>query len=185
MKRFDPSSAVLVIIDIQERLAPAMPEERMVAVKRSAEILLQAARLWEMPVLLTEQYPQGLGPTIASISDSLLEQSVHRFEKVEFSACDAFGFDENLKSLGKDWTIVIGMETHVCIFQTVRDLCERGHSVLLPVDGVVSRREDHRELGLKLCQAEGARLTTTETLVFDGLRRAGTPEFRALSKFIR
>ncbi len=185
MKRFEPAASLLVIVDIQERLSQVMPEARLADVKRAAEILLEAAQLWEMPVLLTEQYPKGLGPTIASIAERLQNQAFQRIEKLEFSACGSAEFTQHLAALPQKSCVVIGMEAHVCIFQTVRDLVQLDYRVWVPVDGVVSRRDDHGEAGLRLCEAAGATLTTTETLVFDGLVRAGTPEFRRLSALIR
>jgi nicotinamidase-related amidase len=81
--------------------------------------------------------------------------------------------------------VLIGMEAHVCVYQTARDLVERGYAVHVPIDGVVSRRDDHRETGIALCERAGAVRTTTETVVFDWLGRAGTDVFRQISKLIR
>ena len=90
--------------------------------------------------------------------------------------------------LGKDFDVIKntpGMETHVCVYQTVRELCARGVRVHVPIDGVASRREDHRLTGIELCRAAGATITTMETVVFDWLRIAGTEPFKQLSKLIR
>ena len=106
-----------------------------------------------------------------------------RVEKLEFSACDAPSFAEKLS--GAKSAVVVGMESHVCVFQTVRDLVARGLSVYVPIDGVSSRRDDHREAGIQLCERAGATRTTTESIVFDWLRRAGSDEFKQLSKLIR
>src|SRR6185369_14043339 len=107
------------------------------------------------------------------------------FEKTYFSACDDAAFDRAFTALGARSIVVVGMETHVCVYQTVRELVARGLDVHVPIDGVASRRDDHRTAGLELCRAAGATLTTMETVVFDWLRRAGTDEFKQLSKRIR
>lgn len=184
MKRLDPARTVVLIVDIQEKLCGAMPKERMDDLKRSARILIGAARELGLPAFYTEQYPKGLGSTIAELHDSLVECGARGFEKNTFSACGAEGFVEALPT-GATAAIVIGMEAHVCVFQTVRDLVARGLAVHVPIDGVVSRRDDHRERGLALCERAGAISTTTETAVFDLLEHAGTPAFRALAPLIR
>ena len=102
-----------------------------------------------------------------------------------FSAVEANGFAAHVDADPPRTVIVVGMETHVCVFQTVRELVARGINVHVPIDGVASRREDHRIAGLELCRSAGATLTTMETVVFDWLRKAGTPEFKKLSKLIR
>jgi nicotinamidase-related amidase len=107
------------------------------------------------------------------------------FEKLEFSATDVPAFQQTLERSGARAVVVIGMETHVCVWQTVRALAARGLEVHVPADGVASRRDDHREAGLRLCERAGAFVTTTETVVFDMLRQAGGDDFKALSKLIR
>ncbi|HSN99028.1 MAG TPA: isochorismatase family protein, partial [Candidatus Nanopelagicales bacterium] len=105
--------------------------------------------------------------------------------KMEFSACEAGGFEQLWAKRSPRVAIVVGMETHVCVYQTVRELCARGVLVHVPIDGVASRREDHRQTGIELCRAAGATITTMETVVFDWLRVAGTEPFRQLSRLIR
>lgn len=185
MQRLRPSSTAVIVVDIQDRLAPAMPEAQLASVRRSVQILLAAARLLHAKVLLTEQYPKGLGPTLPEIDEWAREARAERFEKLHFSAWDAPGFRDSLQASGAAAAVVVGMETHVCVYQTVRDLCALGIEVYVPSDGVSSRREDHRQVGLELCKRAGAIPTTTETIVFDWLERAGSPEFKELSKLIR
>ncbi len=185
MQRLDPKSTALVVVDIQERLAAEMPDGQMVELQRASKILLEAARLLGAPVLLTEQYPKGLGATLSDIRESAAGASAAVFEKTEFSACDALGFGEALEKTRARAAVVIGMESHVCVYQTVRDLVRRGLEVYVPIDGVTSRRDDHRETGLSLCEKAGATRTTAESTVFDWLRQASGPEFKQLSKLIR
>lgn len=185
MERLVPGSTLVAVVDVQERLAAAMPRERMADLERGAGILLEAARLLGAPVLATEQYPKGLGATLPSIAEKLAALGAPRIEKTAFSACDATEFAERLAALRPKAVVVLGMETHVCVFQTVRALAARSIEVHVAVDGVASRRDDHREAGLSLCERAGAYRTTVETVVFDWLARAGSDEFRALSKLIR
>lgn len=185
MERMQPGSSLIVVVDVQERLAQAMPKERMADLERGASILLEAARLLGAKVIATEQYPKGLGPTIAFIDEKLAQKGARKFEKMAFSALDDAAFSEALGDASPESVVVLGMETHVCVFQTVRDLAKRGLKVYVPVDAVASRRDDHREVGLSLCERAGASRTTTESIVFDWLEKAGTDEFRALSKLIR
>lgn len=185
VERTKPSTTAIVIIDVQDKLATAMPPERMEQVERASRILVAAASELGAPVLCTEQYPKGLGPTVAPIRSLLMEADVTPVEKLTFSACAEPRFVQALKDTGADAAVVLGMETHVCVFQTVRDLCARGLRVDVPIDGVVSRRDDHREIGLDLCRQAGATLTTAETLLFDWLVQAGTDTFKKLSRLVR
>jgi isochorismate hydrolase len=185
MQRLEPTTTAVVAVDIQEALARVMPPAQFEQLLRSARILLTGARLLKCPVLATEQYPKGLGPTVAEVEQLLQGSGAHRFEKLEFSACNASGFGTALEQARARAVVVIGMETHVCVFQTVRDLVARGLETYVLIDGVASRREDHRETGLRLCERAGAVCTTTESVVFDWLCRAGSDEFRELSRLMR
>jgi nicotinamidase-related amidase len=185
MRRLDPREATVLVIDVQEKLAAAMSASAIADVTRAATVLLEAAATFGARVIATEQYPQGLGRTLGPIADRLATTSSPVIEKVEFSACDSRAFERAWSSTRSKTAIVLGMETHVCVFQTVRELTARGVNVLVPIDGVASRRDDHRVAGLELCRAAGALLTTTETIVFDWLQRAGTPEFKKISKLVR
>lgn len=180
-----PSSSVLVVVDVQERLLPALPPEATAEVNRSLGILLEAARLLSIPVLATEQYPKGLGPTVGPLRERLEGLGVRPIEKSTFSAMGEPAFVAALDALGPRHVVVVGVEAHICVALTVRDLAAAGREVLVPFDGVASRRDDHRRAGLALCERAGAQVTTTETLVFDWLGRAGTDAFRALSKAVR
>jgi nicotinamidase-related amidase len=186
MRRLDPQASVVLVIDVQEKLAAAMPEDRMKDLVRAGTVLLEAAALLGGRVIATEQYPAGLGRTVAPLGDKLRAMNAPVVEKVDFCACDELAFERAWAAIGPSRTaIVVGMETHVCVYQTVRELCARGTAVHVVQDGVASRRDDHRAVGLDLCCGAGATITTMETVVFDWLGRAGTDAFKKLSKMIR
>lgn len=185
MERLLPASSVVLVIDIQERLASAMPPDALADVVRSATLLTEGARRLGVPCLVSEQYPRGLGRTLAAVQEGLDAARALRFEKLTFSALDLPEFAAALQATGARDAIVLGMETHVCVYQTARDLVAAGLRVHVPLDGVCSRRADHREVGLSLCERAGAVRTTTESVIFDWLREAGTDAFKELSKRIR
>jgi len=185
MERLDPKSTAVVVIDIQERLAAVMPPARMENVTRAARILIEAARLLGAPVLATEQYPKGLGPTLPAVRQLFDAVGTTPFEKTDFSAWDAEGFADRVKQSGIRSAVVIGMESHVCVYQTVRDLVRAGIDTLVAVDGVVSRQDDHREVGIALCERAGATRTTAESVAFDWLGRASGDAFKQVSKLVR
>ena len=186
MKRLDPKTTALIVVDVQERLAPAMHEPSMTALLRAAAILLEAADALGASVLATEQYPQGLGPTVAPVRERLVSRGAPVLTKTAFSAVDAAGFPAAWAAIGVPRAaVVIGMEAHICVFQTVRELARRGVEVHVPIDGVASRRDDHRQAGIDLCRAAGATITTSETVAFDWLRRAEGEAFKRISKAVR
>lgn len=181
----DPKTTALVIVDVQEKLCSAMPPERLRDLERSARILLGAARELGASVLYTEQYPKGLGPTLPGLLADLQASSARRFEKQSFSACGAQAFVGALEAGALTSVVLAGIEAHVCVWLTARDLLARDYAVHVPVDGVASRRDDHREVGLELCRAAGAVVTTSETVAFDLLGRSGTDAFKKVSALIR
>ncbi|WP_437570561.1 isochorismatase family protein [Sorangium sp. So ce542] len=185
MRRLEPSASAVIVVDVQEKLAAAMPAPQMDALTRAATLLIEAARRLGAHVLATEQYPAGLGRTVAPLAEKLAQAGAPVVPKMEFSACDALEFERAFGERAPRTAIVVGMEAHVCVFQTVRELAGRGVAVHVPLDGVASRRDDHRLAGLDLCRAAGATITTAETVVFDWLKVAGTDDFKHLSKLIR
>jgi len=178
--------AALIVVDIQDRLLPAMPEAALADVMRNAQILIAAAAQLGLPIVVSQQYPRGLGTTARPIEDALAgAPAVHRFDKLEFSAAAAPAFAQLAPGLGRDQWIVCGMESHVCVYQTTRDLVARGWAVHVCADAVCSRTAANRELGLGLMARAGAIVSSTEASVFDLLGRAGSDEFRALSRVIK
>jgi nicotinamidase-related amidase len=185
MRRLDPVECAVLVIDVQERLAAAAPPAQLAELTRAATVLVDAAVRLGARVLATEQYPAGLGGTLAPVAAELARAGVLPIAKMEFSACDNHEFERALARADARAVIVVGMEAHVCVFQTARELAARGVDVFVPIDGVASRRDDHRAAGIDLCRAAGATITTMETVVFDWLRRAGTETFKHLSRRIR
>jgi len=175
-------NALLLVIDVQERLAAAMPAEARAQAEKNTAVLIQAAKRLGLPVVATEQYPKGLGPLVPALRELLPAPPM---EKLEFSCGANKGIARQILSSGRRQVIVAGMEAHVCVFQTVRDLVRGGFSVFVAQDAVLSRTEANRAVGLRLCEKAGATLTSTETTLFDLLGAAGTPEFKELAPLIK
>lgn len=176
--RVDAARAALVVIDIQEAFRKEVRNFEQVA--EGAAILVRAAREVGVPIVVTEQYPQGLGKTAAPVTERLPE-GAEPIEKLVFSAAQAEGFD-----LGdRDQAIVCGLETHVCVSHTVLDLLEQGKEVHVVTDAVGSRAESNRELGLRKAERAGAILTSVETVLFELVREAGTPQFKVLQGLVK
>jgi nicotinamidase-related amidase len=173
---------LLLIVDMQERLFAAMEAERRDTVLRNIKILGTAAERLQMPLLLTEQYLKGLGPTVPELRDLV---PIEPIEKTAFSCCGASRFTERLRATGADHVIMTGMETHVCVLLTALDLLPAGFGVSVVADAVCSRRRESHDLGLAQARQAGAVITSTETVVFQLLRTADTDDFRALSKLLR
>jgi nicotinamidase-related amidase len=165
--------AALVVVDVQEAFRTYAS---FASVAESCAKLVQAARILGVPTLVSEQYPKGLGHTAPEVG--LGDEP--RIEKSVFSAARAEGFD--LK--GREQAVVCGIETHVCVSQTVHDLVERGVEVHVPADAVGSRHEVDYERGLERMERAGAVVTTVEAALFEWLERAGTPEFKAVQGLI-
>ena len=165
--------AALVVVDVQEAFRPYAVFER---VAQACSALVAGARILDVPVIATEQYPRGLGHTAPEVG--LGDQ--HAIEKTVFSAARAEGFD----LAGREQAIVCGIETHVCVSQTVHDLLARGIEVHVPADAVGSRHEVDYERGLERMARAGAVIGTVEAELFELLERAGTPEFKAVQKLI-
>jgi len=184
MDRLDPTSSLFLLVDIQERLAAAMPPPAMERLTANAALLLEVSRILGVPVLASEQYPKGLGPTIAPLAKKLEALGVAPIDKITFDACGEPRLTSAIADRSPRAVIVAGVETHVCVFQTARELARRGLAVHVVADAVASRAEDNRAIGLNLCACAGAVVTSTETVIFDWLGCAGTDTFRAVSKLV-
>ena len=179
--QLDRDDAVLLVVDIQERLAVAMAQrERVVA---NAGHLIAAARLLGVPVLLTEQYPRGLGPTVPELRAAL--EATTAIEKLTFDCCGEPSFAPALEQTGRATVIVCGMEAHICVLQTVLGLLANGMNVHVAADAVCSRDPENARTALGLLRDAGAVVSCTETVLFQLLGRAGTPEFKAIQARIR
>jgi len=179
----DPHQSVLVVIDIQERLVPTMDKKVYQNVKANVELLIEAARILNIPVVVTEQYPKGLGATVPELAERCGGDP--RIEKLSFGCCGEPSFMQQLQQLGRSQVLVTGMEAHVCVYQTVLGLLESGFNVQLVRDAICARGKVDYLNALQLAAAAGAVVTTAETLAFQLLKVAGSPEFKAISKLIR
>jgi nicotinamidase-related amidase len=173
---------VLVIIDVQQRLVPAMPQKVYRRLLTSIQVLAQAAKELGIPVLVTEQYPRGLGHTVEELATT---GTVPALEKVSFGCCGDQGFLDALAATGRRQVLVTGMEAHVCVYQTVLGLLEEEYGVHLVKDAICSRSKQDYLSGVENAGRAGAIITTTETALFQMLRQAGTPEFKAVSALIK
>ena len=176
--------ALVLCVDVQERLSAALPAELLARLRKNAAILLRGAAALGVPVLVSEQYKKGLGDTLPDLVEALPAGAV-RLEKLEFSAWAAAPIAQAILGSGRSQLIVFGMETHICVFQTVRDLCHTGFTVHVPHDAVASRDPENMRLGLVLAERAGAVVTAVETVLFDLLHRAGTPEFKLISALVK
>ncbi|MBI4842938.1 MAG: hydrolase [Nitrospirae bacterium] len=174
-------NAVLVIVDIQEKLAVVMKQREKVV--NNTLHLIEAAKLLSIPIIVTEQYSKGLGPTVKKIKDSL--PSYEPLEKITFDCCRGDGFLKKITSLKKKQIILAGMETHVCVLQTCLSLLKNKHAVHLAGDAVCSRKKDDYLAGKELMRNAGAVITCTETVLFQLLEKAGTEEFKTIVKRIK
>jgi nicotinamidase-related amidase len=178
----DRDNAVLLVIDVQEKLCRVMDEKVLQKLTGNITILQESARELGVPMLATEQYVKGLGATICVLKEKLTEPAL---EKMAFSCCSEATFPEQLKALGRKQVIVTGMEAHVCVLQTVIDLLDAGYHVHLVKDAVMSRRKENWQVGIDAAALAGAVITSTETALFQLLRVAGSEEFKKLSKLVR
>ncbi|MEK6710434.1 MAG: hydrolase [Nitrospinota bacterium] len=182
--RLRPEETVLLVVDVQERLMAAMKEEVRVQLIGRVQALIEAAKRLAFPVVVTEQYPKGLGATVSEVAGAL-PPGAAPMAKMSFSCCGAEGFLERLKSLRRSKVLLTGAETHVCCYQTALDLLERGFIVHAVADALCSRSKLNWRTGLAALERAGAVPTTAEQALFDLLRVAGTEDFKALSQLIR
>jgi len=180
--------AALLVVDIQDRLLPVMPADALADVMKNTAILIQAAATLGLPIVVSQQYPRGLGPTNERVEAALAAAAgaeLHRFDKLEFSSAAAPAFAPIASRLGRDQWLICGMETHVCVYQTARDLVARGWAAHVCADAVCSRTARNFQIGIGLMEKAGAVITSTEASVFDLLGKAGSDEFRTLSRVIK
>ena len=179
----DRDKAVLVVIDVQDKLCMAMDEKILSKLTRNIGILLESAVELNVPVLVTEQYVKGLGATLPELKEKAANASY--YEKMSFSSCGSAGFVEKLKASGRTQVVITGMETHVCVLQTVIELRDAGFEVHLVKDAVMSRDKRNWQTAVEAMILTGAVPTCTESVLFQLLKVAGTEEFKKLSKLVR
>lgn len=185
MKRFtkilNRETTALLIIDIQEKILGVMLDSRQLV--DSAIKLIKGAGILSIPVYYTEQYPKGLGPTVEPIRIEL--NNSEAVQKMSFSCLGAGSLFSDLKESGIKQVVVCGIESHVCVQQTVLDLIENGFQVNVAADAVSSRKQIDYDHALKRMQNHGAEISTSEAILFELLEVSGTDEFRAISKLIK
>lgn len=187
LARLCPETTALIVIDVQERLASVMPDASAV---ENVERLIEGARALGLRVLVTEQYPKGLGSTVAPLRERLaaFASPPPVLEKLDFDACDDPGVTaalDVLRDAKVDTLVLAGMEAHICIAQTARGLCDRGFRVLVAADATASRTAENRRLAEGLWTQAGAIVTSTEAVLFDLVRRASGDAFKTISKLVR
>lgn len=175
------ADAVFVMVDMQCALAEAMA--RRAAVVGTAALLARAARILGVPVLVTRQYPRGLGDTVPEFAAVLGEHEP--IDKVTFSCLAEPAFRERLESPGRRQVVLAGMETHICISQTALALVAEGYEVFVAADAVCSRRDADHEVALARLRAAGVQVTVAESVIYEALGRAGTPEFKAILELVK
>ncbi len=178
----DADKAVLVVIDVQEKLAPAMNQDLFSQLLLHIKLLMEGFKALDLPIIATEQYSKGLGHTVNELIGAT-EQ--HCIEKVAFSCCGEETFLTALEKSGAKQVLIVGMESHVCVFQTVLDLLDRGYVVHLVSDAVCSRFKSDYDNAISTAARAGAVITTTETALFQLVKVAGTDGFKAVSKLVR
>lgn len=178
-------SSALLVIDMQTRLAAAMPEAARIQVLHNSGILIEAAVRLAISIVHTEQYPRGLGPTEPALLDRLQGQA-RPLEKTSFSCCDATGFDAAIcADASRTQWILCGMEAHVCVLQTALELHARGLEVFVVEDAICSRNAANHANALARLRQAGVIISNTESVLFEWLRDASHPQFKALSALIR
>lgn len=174
----------LVVLDVQERLFPAMDADHREEVMRNIKVLVAVARRLKIPTLVTEQYPKGLGHTLEELKDAL-GPGVEPFEKVTFSCCGVEPLRARLAAAGARHLVLTGIEAHVCVLMSALDLLAAGYSVHVVADAVTSRRQGNWRLAMDQLRQAGAVVTATETVLFQLLGQADTDDFRELARLIR
>jgi hypothetical protein len=179
--RISKESCAGLVIDIQERLFPHMAQNENLLKK--CLILIEGLKILGVPLFVSEQYPRGLGPTLEVISDAI--GPVAAIEKATFSCCDEPEYLKSLQDSMRKTLIVCGIEAHVCVLQTVVDLLSSGYTPVVVEDCISSRDIDDKRVAIQRMRAEGAVITTCESILFELTRISGTDEFKAISRLIK
>ena len=177
-------NSVLLVIDVQTRLTAAMPVKVLARLQRNISLLIRAANFQQIPILASEQYPQGLGALEHDIV-KLLPSDARTYEKTSFSCCAAPGFNEDLVALERKQIIITGMEAHICVTQTAMDLIGEGYQVYIVVDAVCSQQRESYETSLTRLRIAGATVLDTESVLFEWIRDAKNKDFKTLQSLLR
>ena len=174
-------NSVLLVIDVQEKLFRAIHQKEQLM--DNLQRLIKGIKILEIPILLTEQYPQGLVSTIPEIAQLL--PVIKPLPKVCFSCCGDEAFLQAFKKLNRKQVLIAGIESHVCVYQTAADLLTAGYEVYAVSDTISSRNEQNSDIGLKMMTQLGAKITSTEAALFELLKVAKGDKFKAISQIVR
>jgi nicotinamidase-related amidase len=180
--KLEAEKAVLIVIDVQARLVPSMPQNVYLRLRDTISMLVNGVGLLGVPVVTTEQYPQGIGHTVPELADACKEALI---EKVSFGCCGEPDFLAALKKLGRSQVIITGMEAHVCVYQTVLGLLEEGYNVHLVRDAICSRNKIDYLTAVAGADKAGAVVTSAETVLFQMMQKSTHEQFRAVSKLVK
>lgn len=179
----NPDDTALIVIDVQEKLLPLIDQHE--ALVNNLRQLLAAAKILKLPVACTEQYPKGLGPTVAPIADALGQLDQCRIaEKIMFSCRECDSLFRELSAQGIHKLLLCGIESHVCVAQTALDMLASGFDVFLCVDAIGSRKPVDHRIAIRRLESAGCTLTTTEAAMFEWCVKAGSDSFKAISKLV-
>lgn len=178
----DRRRAALAVIDLQEAFRPMIAEFAELA--QRIAITVQACRVLDVPIIVTEQYPKGLGRTVAEVAEHLPDGTVP-LEKLTFSACGVQEFDVQLREHHAEQVIVCGIEAHICVSQTAHDLLQLGYQVHLLSDAVATRLPHNREVAIQKLARNGAIISSVEMALFELCGGAGTPEFKQMQQLVK
>ncbi len=181
IRTLDKSTAFLLVIDMQEAFLKGIFERERV--EHNVRLLVKAAQVCEMPIVTTVQYPEKMGYTIESIAEMLPEEKP--VSKTTFSCMGAPGFDERIKKIELPQVIVCGIESHICVSQTVLGLLNQGYEVHICEDAISARTEANWQLGLQKMEQAGAVISGTETAIFELIKDANTPQFKEMLPWIK
>ena len=171
----------LLVVDVQEKLAPAMADPA--GVIRNTGILMRAAARLAVPLVVSEQYPQGLGTTVPELR--ALAPDSARIAKLNFSCAADPALQQRIKEAQRSLIVIAGLEAHVCVLQSALGFRQAGYEIVVVADAISSRAPANREAALQRLRENGVEVATTEMVLFEWLGQAGTPEFKELSRLIK
>ncbi len=181
MKMLDVENSLLLVIDIQERLVASLDKDVIVS---KVGKLVDAANILDVPVVLSEQYPKGLGHTVPTISEKLKPETPI-VEKCSFSLLREEGFLDKIKAYGKKQIVICGIETHICVHQTAAELMDAGFEVFVAKDACASRNKYEFKQGIEAMHDNGAKISCLEIILFEWLRSAKNPKFKEVQVLIK
>ncbi|WP_025209924.1 isochorismatase family protein [Hippea sp. KM1] len=179
---FSKNNAVLVVIDMQEKLCKVM--KNLDRTTKNIRLLIEAANEFNMPIIYTEQYPKGLGETIEPLKSLLEKYNAERFDKMSFSALKIDEIAKRIEELGRKTVVLTGIESHICVLSTAVDLKAKGYNVVIAKDATTSREDEFYSTAMDFYNGYGISVVPAETLVFYWLEFAGTESFKKLQRII-